>query len=217
MTPQQLKAVSLFHGMQDEEIEELITLLNGYEKHYAKDEILLHAGDTTDRLGVVLKGSVFVEFNDLWGNRTILNKVSEHGFFGEVFAMMGGTKILVDVRAETDCDVLYLQIGNLPDEVRRQKTVHELSSNLLKISMSMNLSLTTRSLHTSQRTIREKVLSYLSTCALQSGKKEFDIPFKRQELADYLCIDRSALSKELSAMQEEGIIRYRKNHFRILR
>lgn len=213
---QTVRLGALFKGMSDMEIDDVITSLNGYIRKYRKNEILLHAGSHTDQIGVVLSGTLFVEVNDLWGSRTILHRVHECGYFAEVFALIPGSRSPVDVRAETDCDILYLQIGNLPDDIRRKNAVQLLRENLLEISISMNLAQTTRSLHTSPRTIRGKVLAYLNTCAFRNHSKEFEIPFNRQQLADYLCIDRSALSRELALMQKEGIIRFHSNHFLIL-
>ena len=131
--------------------------------------------------------------------------------------MMPDTKVLVDVRAEEDSHILFLKVNCLLDENPHPKAiVNKLTKNLLRISMNMNLRLTTRNFHTSPKTIRERILAILNTYAIETGEKYFDIPYDRQALADYLNVDRSALSKELSAMKKDGLIDYQKNHFRIL-
>ena len=219
MSPQKyaVKDVMLFKEMSDTEIEKALTCLRAREASYKKNEILLHAGDRTSDLGLILEGSVFIENNDFMGNRSIVTSLGRHQFFGEVFASLPQTPALVDVRAGSDCRILYLHIRSLMEESAcPDLIVDKLLKNLLFISMNMNLRLTVRSFHTSPRTIRERVLAYLSTVSIESGEAYFDIPYDRQALADYLNVDRSALSKELSAMKKDGIIDYQKNHFRIL-
>lgn len=212
-----LNDILLFKGMTEKEISSALEFLQAHEEKYKKNEIILRAGDHTKELGLILEGAVFIESNDLWGNRSILSSLGSHQFFGEVFAMMPDTKVLVDVRAEEDSHILFLKVNCLLDENPHPKAiVNKLTKNLLRISMNMNLRLTTRNFHTSPKTIRERILAILNTYAIETGEKYFDIPYDRQALADYLNVDRSALSKELSAMKKDGLIDYQKNHFRIL-
>lgn len=212
-----LNDVLLFRGLSKKEIASALEFLKAHEEHFKKNEMILHAGNRTQELGLILNGSVFLERNDLWGNRSILTSLEAHQFFAEVFAMVPNTKILVDVTAAEDTDILFLKINCLLEENSYPKAiVNKLTQNLLRISMNMNLRLTTRNFHTSPKTIRDRILSFLNTYAIETGEKYFDIPYDRQALADYLNVDRSALSKELSAMRKEGLIDYQKNHFRIL-
>lgn len=214
----ELNDVLLFKGLDEKEIENALEFLKAHEEKYKKNEIILRAGEKTKELGLILDGGVFIESNDLWGNRSILSSLGRHQFFGEVFAMMPSTKVLVDVRAEEDSDILFLKINCLLDENPHPKViVNKLTKNLLRISMNMNLRLTTRNFHTAPKTIRERILAFLNTYAIETGEKYFDIPYDRQALADYLNVDRSALSKELSALKKDGIIDFQKNHFRILK
>lgn len=212
-----LNDVLLFKGMNEKEINAALEFLKAHKEHFKKNEMILHAGDHTNELGLILSGSVFLERNDFWGNRSILTSLETHQFFAEVFAMVPNTKILVDVTAAEDTDILFLKINCLLEENSHPKAiVNKLTQNLLRISMNMNLRLTTRNFHTSPKTIRDRILSFLNTYAVETGEKYFDIPYDRQALADYLNVDRSALSKELSSMKKEGLIDYQKNHFRIL-
>ena len=126
--------------------------------------------------------------------------------------------MLVDVRANEDCRVLLLRLGDLSrGDVLQRSWGCRLIANLLIISTHKNLALSGRSFHTAPRTIRGRVLAYLNSIALRTHTREFDIPFDRQQLADYLNVDRTALSKELGKMREEGILRCRRSHFVLLR
>ena len=207
----------IFKDMTEEEIEICLTELRATEKAYKKDEMILMAGDTTERFGLVLEGSVTIESNDIWGNRTILSHVGSMQFFAETYALLEDETLLVDVRANENCRILFFRIGSL----KRLRSSNELWAmkficNMLEISAHKNVVLSGRSSHISPRTIRERILSYLNTVSLQKHSTEFDIPFDRQQLADYLNVDRSALSNELSKLQREGVISCRKNHFELL-
>lgn len=207
----------IFKDMSTDEIEKCLSALHAAGKTYKKDEMILMAGDATERFGLVLEGSVTIESNDIWGNRTILSHVGEMQFFAETYALLENETLLVDVRANENCRILFFGIGSL----KRLRLLNELWAmkficNMLEISAHKNVVLSGRSFHISPRTIRERILSYLNTVSLQKHSTEFDIPFDRQQLADYLNVDRSALSNELSKLQREGILKSRKNHFELL-
>jgi len=211
---EKLKHLMLFRGMTDAELNQCITSLSATEKCFKKGQLILHAGDTTDSMGLVLSGSVTIENNDLWGNCSILSHVEAGGSFAETYAMTGGEVLLVDVRANENCNVLFLSIGKLDhSSASSDPWKYKLIANLLTISSRKNLLLSGRSFHTSPKTIRGRVLSYLNSISLQKHSTDFDIPFDRQQLADYLNIERTALSKELGKMRDDGLIRYHKNHF----
>lgn len=211
-----LKRMMLFHGMSDEEIKQVLLSLQVREKHFRKGSFVFHAGDITSRFGIVLSGSVTIETNDIWGNRTILSHIGAGQVFAETYALLSNEPMLVDVTVNEDSNIAFLQapvqdVCLDPDQLWMSK----MTSNLLKISSYKNLHLSGRSFHTSPKTIRGRVMSYLSTVSLQTGSNEFDIPFDRQALADYLNVERTALSKELSKMQKDGYFTVRKNHFAI--
>ena len=203
-----LQSFMLFYGMSDEEIKAALLVLYAEEKNYKKNDLILVAGNVTDRLGLVMAGSVRIESNDMWGNRTILGNVGAGQLFAETYALLEDEPLLVDVSANENCRILFFKVGSL----KKLKLV----SNLLMISAHKNLHLSGRSFHTSPKTIRGRVMAYLNSVSLRNGSKEFDIPFDRQQLADYLNLERSALSKELGRMQKEGIIHTHKKHFVIL-
>jgi len=208
----------LFQGMDPAERDQVLHTLRAEERVFPKGAVLLHAGDLAPALGLVLSGSVTIESNDAWGNRTVLSHVGPGQSFAEVYALLPGEPLLVDVSANEESRILFLHLdllraptGTAP--VWQQK----LTMNLLQISARKNLALSGRSFHTSPKTVRGRVMAYLNSVRLQQGSARLEIPFDRQQLADYLNLDRSALSKELGKMQREGLLLVKKNHFTILR
>ena len=214
----ELNGYTLFRGLSEEEISQALRELQAQEKHYGTDTVVLSAGRPTERMGLVLKGSVTIESNDLWGNRTILSHVGEGGFFAETYAWLCDEVVLVDVVANEECRILFLTPAILRGpSLAREPWAAKLTANLLSISAQKNLALTGRSFHTASKSARARIMAYLNTVALQKKSREFDIPFDRQQLADYLNLERSAMSKELGRMRDEGLIRTRKNHFALLK
>ncbi|WP_034446275.1 Crp/Fnr family transcriptional regulator [Butyrivibrio sp. AE2032] len=217
MTLEGIEKSRLFHGMTAKELSSCLDSLDAQEKKYRKDEIVLHSGEQTSNIGMVLSGSVTIESNDVWGNCTVLSHVGKNQCFAETYALLGEV-LLVDVRANEDCTILFCNIRNLIDNNKKSSPWKEtFLKNILIISSQKNLVLSGRSFHTSSKSCRGRLLSYLNATSLQTGSKEFDIPFNRQQLADYLNLERTNMSKELSRMQDEGLIKYRKNHFKLIR
>lgn len=213
-----LQKMPLFQGMTSSEIPALLKSLDGTKQDYEKNDIILRAGSKPGVIGIVLSGSVTVLSDDIWGNRTILSHIEKGGLFAEAYALLEDIPMLVDVMANESCSILLLKTKGILSCTKSQNSWdYKFIRNLLLISSKKNLNLSGRSFHTSPKTIRERVMSYLNTFALQTGCTEFDIPFDRQQLADYLNLERSALSKELGKMQKEGLIQTRKCHFKLLK
>ena len=209
-----LSGSALFNGFDETEVNNLLGSLNAREKRFRKGAMIFHSGDVISTLCFVTIGSVTIESNDMWGNRTILNLVSKGQFFAESYALLPDEPMLVDVCANEDCTIVYLDmksVGRLDESMRVR-----LLANLLTITTRKNLHLSSRSFHTAPRQVRGRIMAYLNTVSVQKNSREFDIPFDRQQLADYLNVERSVLSNELSKMQKDGLIRCRKNHFEIL-
>lgn len=211
-----LGKTALFRSMTEEEIQLCLKELRSQEKMYKKGTVILHAGNLTERMGLVLTGSVTIESNDIWGNCTILSHVASGQFFAETYALLPDEVMLVDVRANEDCSILFVTVGGLFKSGISSSWKDKLTRNLLMISAHKNLTLSGRSFHTAPKSARSRILSYLNTVSLQKHTNEFDIPFDRQQLADYLNLERTNMSKELGRMQREGIIECRKSHFRLL-
>ena len=208
----------LFRGMTGVELSDCVSALSAREKQYPRSSLILRAGETTDCMGIVLTGSVTIESNDAWGGCTVLSHVGRGGFFAETYALLRQEAMLVDVRANEDSRILFLNLGGLAGTAPTPASwQYKLTAKLLLISAHKNLALTGRSFHTAPKTIRGRILSYLNAVSLQQHSAAFDIPFDRQQLADYLNVERTALSKELGKMRAEGLIRCRRNHFEILR
>lgn len=170
-------------------------------------------GDRVSELGIVLSGSVFVENTDLWGNRSILSKITPGQVFAETYAFCRES-MMVNVTAAEASTVLFFNLRNLDQTADGDDAwLSQLRSNMLRISMQKNLTLSNRIFCTTPKTIRERVLVYLAAQSAKTGADTFTIPFDRQGLADYLNLDRSALSKELGKMQKEGILEFHKNKF----
>ena len=210
----ELSETAIFKGMSAEEIQAAMRVLQAHDRSYKKGETVFHAGETTDSMGLMLEGSVTIRSDDLWGNRTILSHVGPGPFFAATYACLSEAVLLVDVGANENCRILFFRVGALRGPTgRAEPWLLRLTTNLLVISSHTNLLLSERSFHTAPRTIRARLLAYLHTVSVQRRSAEFDIPSDRQQLADYPSIDRTALSRELGRMQDEGLITFRKNHF----
>lgn len=211
-----LSETKLFGGIKAEEIKDALECLSAYEKSFKKGEIIYRTGQTVTDMGLVEEGSVNITVNLYWGSSIILGNIEKGKIFAETYAAVSGKEMLCDAVAAEDCRVLFINVGKLLNVCKstcgfHQKIIH----NLLRISAMKNLNLSARMLHTAPKTIRGRLISYFSQMAAETGSREFTIPFSRQELADYIGVDRSALSAELSKMQKDGILTYRKNKFKL--
>lgn len=210
-----LKHTTLFHGIQEHELSDMLHCLGASIRSYPKDSFLLRSGDPFSSLGIVLSGAVVLLREDFWGNRTILAKVQPAEMFGETYACLKNTSS-VSVQADSDCKVLWLDIHRVLTSCSNACSFHtHLIRNLLSAMAEKNLQLTQKLQITSQRSLREKILSYLSAQSQLAENPEFTIPFSRQQLADYLAVDRSALSSALGKLRDEGILEFHKNRFRL--
>ena len=209
-----LNKTALFKGMSIEEIKICLKSLSALDKYYFKGEMVMLSGTSVDSMGLVLSGSITVEINDRQGNKTILSHISKGDFFAESYAFNENEFFAVDVEANEDCHILFLNLRAIKKAPKAPENwLHLFLLNLLTIVTDKNLSLTRRSYHASHKSIRGRVMAYLNSMSLRANSTSFDIPFNRSQLADYLNVERTALSKELKKMQDEGLISYRLNHF----
>ena len=206
----------LFRGMTVPDIKEMLRCLSAVERSYKKSAVILPEGTPTEQLGVVLSGRVIIEMGDVWGNNSVLSSIGPGGVFAEAYACVPGEPLMVNVTAAEDTRALLLNIRRVLEPCANVCPRHvRLVRNLLTLCSEKNLQLSRRVLHTGPKSIRKRLLSYFSECIKRTGSYEFDIPYNRQQLADYLNVERSALSNELSLMQRDGLIRYEKNHFAV--
>ena len=209
-----LAMTPLFSGSKPEEIDTMLGCLAARVRRYGKGARIHRMGDVITTVGLVLEGSVRIESVDVWGNVSVLGVKGTGGMFGEAYAAVPGEPLMVDVVAAEDTTVLFLNLSKVLATCPRACPHHSrTSANMTEIIARQSLALSRRILHVAPKTIRGKVLAYLSDVAERAGKREFDIPFDRQQLADYLGVDRSALSAELSRMQKAGLIETRRSHF----
>ena len=200
----EISALPLFRGIPAEELPALLVQASAKERRFQKTELLLRRGDVTGRLGLVLEGSVHIIREDFWGNRSIVGLAGPGEVFAESYAL-AGEPLSVSVLAASDGAALFLDAHRLADA--------RLTDNLLSLLAKKNLMLTGKMRHMACRTTRDKLLSYLSAQARRQGSPRFQIPFDRQQLADYLGVDRSAMSAVLCRMRDEGILEFHRNSF----
>lgn len=211
-----LQKTLLFKDVQDDQIEQLLMHLKAFQKTYKKNETIIRKGENIETVGIILKGEVHVMQSDYWGNTNILMDLQENEIFAEAYACIDDQDMGVSVEASQDCEILFIHVKSILNPCPYSCSSHKiLFRNLLNTIARKNIFLNDKISLMSKKTIREKVLSYLSNEALRNNSKIFKIPYNRQELADFLGVDRSALSHELSKMQNEGILSFHKNSFQL--
>lgn len=212
-----LSKTALFRGIPPQEIESMMGCLKATVKTYKRGEMIFREGDVVTQMGMVLSGSVSIENDDIWGNKSILDKAGAGQVFAENYACLPGEALMISVVAAEATEVLLMSTECMFTLCANACGFHgRLIRNMLSISAQKSLNLSRRIMHTSSKSIRGRLLSFLSFQAARNGSREFEIPFNRQQLADYLSVDRSAMSNELSKMQKDGIITVNRNRFVLL-
>lgn len=205
----------VFKSIDENEMNEITSLGCVRKMKYEKDDVIFHTGEVTNEFGIITSGSVNIENIDLWGNRNILNHIPQGEVFAETYAI-SKTPMMVDAVAGTRCEIVFFSMEKLLDRENTGKSWYaKILHNMLTISANKNIGLSNRIFCTSAKNVRSRVMTYLSSEAVKSGSTEILIPFNRQQMADYLNVERSALSKELGRMRDEGILEFRKNRFRL--
>ena len=192
-----LRNCPFFTGLTDDEILSILHCVSAATITRPRGSYIFRAGDSTEVMGLMLSGSTLVIQEDLWGHRNILSKCNTGDFFGEPYAATPGAILNISVVAEEDCEILLLNVKRLLTACptacdHHQKLIRNLVSVLAKL------------------------LSYLSAESIRQSSLSFDIPFDRQQLADFLCVERAAMSVELSKLQKEGLLVTKRNHFELL-
>lgn len=209
-----IRSSSLFSGISETELAAMLSCLETREERFSKDTFLLRTGDTAESIGLVLSGSVLVVQEDIWGNRNILSKAGPGQTFAAAYACAPGSLLNVSVLAETPVTAMFLNVKRVLNVCPSACEHHSrIIRNLLGELAEKNLRFGEKLTHMGQRTTRAKLMSYFSAEAQRLGTYEFDIPFSRQQLADYLAVERSGLSLELGKMRSEGLLDFHKSHF----
>jgi CRP-like cAMP-binding protein len=213
-----LRTSPLFTGIGGGDFGLMMTCLGAYAKHCEKGETVYFEGDTVTDIGLLTKGRLHLVKDDIWGNRAIVTEIAPPEMFAESVVCSGIGRIPVSVVAKEDCEILFIDYRKIFTVCSTACAFHsKLIRNMIGVLARKNILMSAKIEHITKRTIKEKLLSYLMDQARQKGNKAFDISFNRQELADYLSVERSALSAEMSKLKADGIIDYRKNHFELLR
>lgn len=208
-----LRQSYLFQGIAEADALRLADSLSVGKRSYAKDHLILSAGEQVRSLGVVLAGGVIVTMTDPWGGRSVVNVLTAGDVFAETYAF-AEEPLMVSVWAQESCEILFLDLRRRG--IGTDAAMDRLMANLLRVLCEKNLHLSRRMRFTAPKSIRGRVIAYLSHERVRQGSAYLVLPFSRQQLADFLNVDRSALSAELGRMQRDGLIEVYRNHFKIL-
>lgn len=207
----------LFENITEKNMHQLLKCLNSCLKTFRKKQQIITEDDKVGSIGLVISGKVVVQQEDFWGNTALLAQITPGDLFAEAYVCAKMNQFPISAAALEETEILMLDYQYLVSRCPLLCDSHsQLIENLLKIIAEKNIKLVQKISFVTKKTTREKVITYLSAEAKKSKQDTFEIPFNRQEMADYLSVDRSALSKELSKMQQEGLLKYRKNNFQLL-
>lgn len=213
----QLQQTRLFAGISPAEISSMLHCLQARTASYQKGDYVFRQGDSLDSICVPLEGSLLIQKDDYWGKRSIVNRISTGDMFGEAYVTPDSGPLLNDVIAATDCLVIFFHVKKILTVCSSACAFHTMVvQNLFHAISAKNRMLIQKLGHMSERTTRDKLISYLSEQARQQGSATFWIPFNRQQLADFLSVDRSAMSNELCKMRDQGLLLFEKNKFTLL-
>lgn len=215
--PARLSDAPLFRGIPAEEVDAMLPCLGASRRAYRRGERVMRAGEVATRMGVLLEGRLHVEMPDAWGNVSVLESVGPGEPFAVAYACGKEGVLDVDVVADADSTVATLEAARVLHPCERQCACHgALVRNLLVSMANKNIAMNRRAMAMAPKTVRGKILAYLSVQQTVAGAPEFAIPFTQEKLASYLGVDRSTLSAELSALRKEVVIDYKGRTFRLM-
>lgn len=211
-----LKSVALFKGIEESDLQSILSCLSAKVTHFDKGQIVFICGENIKSFGIVLSGQVQIVQEDYCGNKCIIANIDAGNLFGEAFTFADIKTLPVSIFSTTESDLLFIDSHRLVSPCTKVCDFHSrLIYNMLNIIAMKNISLTQKIEFTSKRTTREKLLAYLFAEAKKAKSSRFSIPFNRQELADYLSVDRSAMSAELCKLRDDGILKFSKSQFEL--
>lgn len=213
-----IKEAPLFANVKGRDMEPVLSCLGGYVKTYNKGEYISLANEEVKNVGLILQGTVQMVQEDVWGRKTLLMFLNRHELFGETFICGDYVLPTVSFYASTPVEVLFLPIHRvLHTCTNRCEFHHQITENLMKLIANKNVQLIEKIQILSQKTLKDKISVYLSMEAKRSQSEYFELQAGRLEMAEYLCADRSALTRELNLMKQDGLIDFDKNTFRIIK
>ena len=212
-----LKQCGLFKDIEENNLLAMLGCLGAKMISARKNDVIFQEGGVANSIGIILSGAVQMVQDDFYGNRTIVTQFEQNGLFGESFACAGIKSLPVSFLASKDCEIMLIDCGRITNTCCNACAFHkQVIFNLLQLVAKKNLDFHQKIEITSKRTTREKLMAYLLSVAKQASSNTFTIPYDRQGLADYLGVERSAMSAELSKLRRDEIIEYHKNCFKIL-
>lgn len=212
-----LKHSQLFSGVGNPEIAAMLHCLQAKALFFQKGDYVFREGDPIDSITVLAEGKLIIQRDDFWGNRSIVNVIQVGEMFGEAYIAPNSGVLLNNVIAEENSTVIFFDIKRVLTVCPTACQFHSMViQNFFFAISEKNRTLIQKIGHMSKRSIRTKLLSYLSEEAKRQNGRQFTIPFSRQQLADFLCVDRSAMSNELCKMRDEGLLQFEKNKFTLL-
>ena len=210
---QKINDIPLFEGLGSDEIKEVLTKANALIKHFQKSDYILLAGDCVENLCVVINGTVQMIKEDVWGEKSIIANLGAGSVFAENFLGRRGDRSIVSYFAASDSEILMLPFGKMMT-TGDNKLLQV--CNIVSILADNNTKLIEKTEILCKKTLKGKILAYLEQEAANQGSRKVVVPFNRTDMANYLDADRSALTRELSRMREEGLIDFEKNVFELL-
>jgi len=212
------KRSAIFDGIGIDNLSALLSCLGARRRRLEKGDALMRAGEKTDRIGIVLSGALSVSTYDIAGRRTLIKRIGPTEIVAAAQSLSGAATLGVDVMAEEDSNVLLIKTDRILSPCENACAFHSrLVRNIMRSLAVKTLELNRKIDILSHRSTQDRLMAYLHTVARHEGTEEFDIPFDRQQLADFLCVERSALSAEISRLSRLGLITSRKNHFALRR
>ncbi|MBQ2944965.1 MAG: Crp/Fnr family transcriptional regulator [Clostridia bacterium] len=212
-----LKKCPLFFDIEDNELEAMLHCLGARVVSFDKKYTVIAEGTPAKYIAVLLSGAAQIFQIDYYGNRSLIDEISPSEMFAEAFACAENGSVPITVTASEPSEVMLIDSSHLLHTCANNCSFHrKLIFDLMKNLAAKTIRLHRRAELLSKRSTREKLMSYLMSVAKEKGRSEFEIPFDRQELADYLCVDRSGLSAEIAKLRKEGVLFCRKNRFKLL-
>ncbi|MBQ8558470.1 MAG: Crp/Fnr family transcriptional regulator [Tyzzerella sp.] len=212
-----LRKCSLFDDIADENLMAMLGCLGASVKNFHKKEMIMAEGEPAIYIGILLTGAAQIEQTDYYGNRSIVAGLQPSELFGETFACAGVKTMPVDVVANEDTEIMFIDCLRITQSCSNACEFHrQMIYNLMKVVATKNLVFHQKIVITSKRSTREKLMAYLLLQAKKNDSNSFGIPYDRQGLADYLGVERSGLSAEISKLRKEGMIECKRNHFELL-
>ncbi|MDD4565134.1 MAG: Crp/Fnr family transcriptional regulator [Eubacteriales bacterium] len=207
----------LFQDISENDMEAMLSCLGATERKYRKNEVILLAGTKVSSVGILTEGNAQITRDDAEGNRTILSELEQADLFAEAYVAAGYAEIPVTVIATSDCRIVWISFDKIIGTCSSSCDFHNtLVQNMMRVIAIKNIFMNEKMRILSCKTTKEKLMTYLNDYSERVGNDKFKIPFSRTELADFLSVDRSAMSRELSRLRDEGYIRYNKNEFELL-